>query len=89
MPHFSMKTKSSHWQAVEKECRLSNSKFVAVQMYGRACYRSKQKDVACSDIFLLLLLNFYLSLLFFAYIFCGLCLCLQSETAGNPPFVFV
>ena len=63
-----VKTKSSLWQTVEKEYRLSDSKFVAVQRYGRVCYRSKQKDVAVSDIFSFSFLYCLALLIFFFFL---------------------
>ena len=74
---FSVSKKSTRWQTVEKECRLSDIKFVAVQKYGRVCYRAKQKDVARATSPLLKSHIFRFYIFLYIIFFCDLCLCLQ------------
>jgi hypothetical protein len=71
--------KSTRCETAEKECRLGDGKFVAVQRYGRVCCRLKQKAVAHATALSFFYSRFKIIFLHRSIIFCGLCLYRQSE----------
>ena len=77
---FSVSKKSTRCETAEKECRLGDGKFVAVQRYGRVCCRLKQKAVAHATALSFFYSRFKIIFLHRSIIFCGLCLYRQSDS---------